>query len=161
MQAADNMGRNSYLESRILAADPVELIHILYEHALAQVRTARASQQAGDIAGRANAVTKVLAILGELEGSLDHKAGGSISLNLARLYEYMRRKLLEASAMRQTEPLDEVESLLTTLEEGWSAMQHKISAPVSNAYPPGAEVYTQPHSADASEVRYAPQSWFA
>ena len=31
------MPRNTYLESRILAADPVELIHILDEHTLAQV----------------------------------------------------------------------------------------------------------------------------
>jgi flagellar protein FliS len=161
MQAAENIRRNSYLESRILAADPVELIQILYEHALIEVRNARACQRAADIAGRAKAVTKALAILGELEGSLNHKAGGSISQNLARLYQYMRKRLLEASMTRQTAALDEVESLLATLEEGWSAMQHKTTAPASGSYPYAAGVHTLVPSSDAAEVEYAQQSWCA
>ena len=81
------MPKDTYLESRVLAADPVELIHILYEHALLQVRLARGAMKAGDIPARARAINKTLAILGELEGSLDFNAGGSITENLARLYK--------------------------------------------------------------------------
>jgi flagellar protein FliS len=161
MQAAENMRRKSYLESRILTADPVELIQILYEHALIEVGNARGCQQAGDIAGRAKAVSKALAILGELEGSLNHKVGGSISQNLSRLYQYMRSRLLEASMTQQTAPIDEVESLLETLDEGWSAIQHKTAAPASVSNPYAAEVHTLPPSSDAAEVEYAPQSWCA
>ena len=36
------MARNLYLESRVLAADPVELIHILYGYAVTQTQEARA-----------------------------------------------------------------------------------------------------------------------
>ena len=61
------MPRDPYLESRVLAADPVELIHILYEHALVQVRSARAALRDGNIAGRSQAISKALAALGELE----------------------------------------------------------------------------------------------
>ena len=161
MQPAKNMRRSSYLESRILAADPVELIQILYEHALIEVRAARAHQKAGDIAARAKAVAKALAILGELEGSLNHRVGGSISQNLSRLYQYMRRRLLEASMTQQTGPMDEVESLLETLEEGWSAIQHKTAAPASGSYEHATEVHTLAPSSDASEAEYAPHSWCA
>jgi len=161
MQAAENIHRKSYLESRILAADPVELIQILYEHALIEVRNARAYQQEGNIAGRAKAVTKALAILGELEGSLNHKAGGSLSQNLARLYQYMRGRLLEASIRQQTAPLDEVESLLTTLDQGWSAIQHNTAAPAASSNPYASEVHTLMPSPGAAEVEYAPQSWCA
>jgi flagellar protein FliS len=161
MQAAENMRRKSYLESRILAADPVELVHILYEHALLAVGDARGCQLAGDIGGRAKAVTKALAILGELEGSLNHKVGGSISQNLSRLYQYMRRRLLEASMTQQTAPLDEVESLLETLDEGWSAIQHKAAAPAPASNPYGGGVHTLLPSAEATEVEYVPQSWCA
>jgi len=161
MQPAKNMRRSSYLESRILAADPVELIQILYEHALIEVRNARAHQKAGDIAARAKAVTKALAILGELEGSLNHKAGGSLSQNLALLYQYMRRRLLDASMTQQTAPLDEVESLLETLEQGWSSIQHKTTTPASGSYQHAAEVHTLVPSSGAPENEYLPQSWCA
>ena len=62
------MPRNVYLESRVMSADPVELIHILYEHGLLQLGAARTSLAARDIAGRNRAISKVLGILGELEG---------------------------------------------------------------------------------------------
>ena len=135
------MPRDAYLESRVLAADPVELIHILYEHTLAQVKSARAALAAGDIAGRSQAIVKALAALGELEGSLDYNAGGSISGRLARLYQYMRKRLVDGNVKREDGALAEVESLLQTLDEGWRAMQHATSAP---AAPPYSYAVTEP-----------------
>ena len=128
------MPRDAYLESRVLTADPVELIHMLYQHALEQVRAARAALAAGDIASRSQAITKVLAALGELEGSLDYNAGGSISQQLARLYQYMRRRLADGNVKREDRALAEVESLMQTLDEGWTAMQHATSAPAALPY---------------------------
>jgi flagellar protein FliS len=135
------MPRDAYLESRVLAADPVELIHILYEHALAQVRSARAALAAGDIAGRSQAISRALAMLGELEASLDHNAGGSISQNLARLYRYMRKRLTDANVKREHGALAEVESLIQTLDEGWTAMRHATWVP---AAPPYYQAVTEP-----------------
>jgi flagellar secretion chaperone FliS len=123
------MPRDAYLESRILSADPVELIHILYEHTLTQVTAARSALAAGDVAGRGRAITKALEALGELEGSLNLEAGGSIGQNLAKLYRYMRKRLTAANLKRDDEALAEVESLMRTLDEGWTAMQHKTSFP--------------------------------
>src|ERR1035437_9703566 len=99
------MPRDAYLESRVLTADPVELIHMLYEHALLQVRSARSALAVGDIARRTEAITKTLAVVGELEGSLNYDAGGSISKNLAKLYQYMRKRLVDGSLKRQDEAL--------------------------------------------------------
>jgi flagellar protein FliS len=135
------MPRDAYLESRVLTADPVELIHILYEHTLAQVKSARAALAAGDIAKRCQAITKALAALGELEGSLDLNAGGSIGGRLARLYQYMRRRLADGNVKREDRALAEVESLLQTLDEGWTAMQHAASAP---AAPPFSYAVAEP-----------------
>ena len=59
--------RQAYLETRILSADPVELVSILYEYAGISVQDARQSLAAGDVPGRARAVTKAIAIMGELE----------------------------------------------------------------------------------------------
>jgi flagellar secretion chaperone FliS len=123
-----------YLESRVLAADAVELIHILYEHALTQVKLARIALADHNIPARTQAISKVLAALGELEGSLDYSTGGSISHNLARLYQYMRKRLIEANLKRDAAALAEVESLMRTLDEGWTAMQYATSVPPALLY---------------------------
>jgi len=128
------MAKDVYLESRVMAADPVELIHILYEHGLVQLRSAREALAKADILGSSRAISKTLAILGELEGSLDFNAGGSISRNLGRLYQYMRRRLVDGNAQRQDEVLAEVESLMRTLDAGWTAMQHATSLPSALPY---------------------------
>ena len=125
------MPRDPYLESRVLAADPVELIHILYEHALVQVKLGRAALRDGNIAGRSQAISKALAALGELEGSLDYSAVGSISQNLARLYQYMRKRLVDGNLKRDDRALAKVESLMQTLDEGWTAMQRAASSPAA------------------------------
>jgi flagellar protein FliS len=128
------MPKDTYLESRVLAADSVELIHLLYEHTLTQVRTARAALAVHDIRGRSQAICKALAAIGELETSLDHNAGGSISRNLARLYRYMRKRLTDANVAREQGALAEVEGLIRTLDEGWTAMQHATTLPAASAY---------------------------
>jgi len=81
------MSSSAYLESRILSADPIELVHILYEHAILAVRDARIHLGAEDIPARSKAVSKAIAIIGELDASLDHKNGGALSQEFARLYE--------------------------------------------------------------------------
>lgn len=112
-----------YLENRILSADPVELICILYEHAILAVQDARDSIERKDIASRSKAISKAIAIIGELEGSLNHRAGGEVSGNLARLYQYIRGRLLAANRSQEAGPLVEVERLLKTVGEAWTAIR--------------------------------------
>jgi len=116
------MWQDAYLESRVLSADPMELVRILYQAALDSVRNARRLLAAGEVAGRCRAITKATAILGELEASLDHHTGGSISRSLAELYQYMRAKLVDASFQKSDAALAEVQSLLVTLAEAWNGV---------------------------------------
>jgi flagellar protein FliS len=114
--------KQAYLETRILSADPVELVSILYEHATISVQDARQSLATGDVPGRARAVTRAIAIVGELEGSLDREQGGEIAANLGRLYPYMRERLTHGNITQTDAPLAEVEALLRTLGDGWKAI---------------------------------------
>lgn len=92
-----------YLESRVLSADGVELVQILFQAALESVEKARRHLSQGDIAARSKEITKASAILAELALSLDHSAGGDLSRTLLELYDYMQRRLLEAN-IQQSEP---------------------------------------------------------
>jgi flagellar protein FliS len=129
------IGNAAYLESRILSADPIELIAILYEHAVLSVRDARECLAKRDVAGRAAKIAKAIAITGELESSLDHSVGGEIPMNLARLYQYIRERLTTANIMKEDAPLADVEGLLNTLAEGWDGVRSTGKQQVSTPPP--------------------------
>jgi flagellar protein FliS len=114
---------DAYLESRIESAEPVQLIRLLYQGALAAVRDARRHLASGDIASRSRAVSKAFAIVMELTASLDRERGGEIAVRLMQLYDYVQRRLLEANARQQDEPLAEVLGLLTSLSEAWQGVE--------------------------------------
>ena len=113
------MWKDAYLESRVLSADPLELIRILYQHALESVQSARKHLVEGDIAARSRCISQAIGAVSELSGSLDHSVGGPISRNLEQLYHYVIQRLFDANLKQQDGPLAEVESLLVTLSEAW------------------------------------------
>jgi flagellar secretion chaperone FliS len=117
------MNRDAYLESKVLSADAVGLIGVLYEAALDSVRDAREHLTAADIAARSKAICKAVDIIDLLGASLDHKTGGDISRNLASLYVYIRQRLLDANLSQTEAPLAEVLGLLTTLAEAWHGIR--------------------------------------
>ena len=117
------MNRDRYLEQRVLSADPVELIQMIYQHALDMVNDARRFLREGDIASRSKAICRAIDALSELEASLNPAQAGNLCQNLAGLYQYMRVRLTAANVTQQDAPMAEVESLLRTLAEGWRAVQ--------------------------------------
>ncbi len=130
--------RNSYLESKILSADAVELVQILYQSALEAIENARRSLKQGEIAARSKQIGKACAILTELTVSLDHNAGGDLSRTLSDLYDYMQRRMLEANFKQTEPPLAEVSKLLATLLEGWLNCKVSAPAPAVQSHPPAA-----------------------
>ena len=131
----------AYLESRIESADPIQLVRLLFQGACVSVREARNCLVAGRITERSRAISKAHAILAELTASLDHGKGGDLSARLARLYDYMMRRLLEANFRQADEPLVEVLGLLTTLSEAWDGIQQQMepAEPVAAPWPASRE----------------------
>lgn len=138
------IGREAYLQTHVLSADPMELVCLLYQHAIEAVKDARRHLAAGDIAGRAAAISKTIGILGELKSSLNREAGAAISSNLEQLYEYMMLRLTEANVRRQDKPLAEVESLLSTLGQAWQEARTRPAATGAPAVP-AAPVWQESH----------------
>ena len=124
-----------YREMEIRTATPEMVIVKLYEGALRFIRTARGHQEAGQVAGRATAIAKTLAIVNELQHSLNLEEGGEIARNLDALYFYVTDRLLEANVRGSLQPLDEASSVLTTLNEAWV----EISKRPAEAMAPSAD----------------------
>lgn len=106
-------------ETKVLGAEGIELTVLLYEGAVQAIHRARHCLAGQDIPGYTRQLGRVQAILLELTAALDHEAGADIAANLDALYEYMQHLAVQALATPAPRPLNEVESLLSTLLEGW------------------------------------------
>jgi flagellar protein FliS len=108
---------------------PLELVVMLYDGAIRFLGDAVDAEQRKDVWARARAVSKALAIVGELRSTLNLEEGGDMALDLDRLYDYMMTRLLEVSTKRDTSGLQEVQQLLVTVREGWVQVSAATSPP--------------------------------
>lgn len=121
-QYADQYRRMAVATS-VAEADPHRLIALLLAGACERIRLAEACLQNGDQARKGKAIGEACAIVGHLNGSLDHEAGGEIAGNLSSLYDYLMRRLTEANLNNDTGALQECLSLLVEIETAWNAIQ--------------------------------------
>lgn len=145
-----NHGYQNYFDNEVLAASPIKLIEMLYGAALDLIVVARRHVQHRDIRARSRAINKALRILSELTHCLNHEAGGILSRNLAGLYGYVGRLLIEANTQQIEPPLVEAEGLLTTLAEAWTACTPPVPEPGfhnSELLQPDASRFTIPSGA--------------
>jgi flagellar protein FliS len=145
-----NSGHDAYLESRVLTADPIELVNLLYQACTQAVREARHHLAEGRIAERSREINKACEIVIELAAALDHERGGEISQRLALLYDYMQQRLLEANMQQSDAPLADVLGLLSTLSEAWAGVRKPEETPVVKS------PWSQPV---AQEAGYSLQGW--
>ena len=108
------------LEARVLSATPIELVQMLYDGAIDAIQCARRHLAEGRIKDRSSSISKAIAILAELRGSLNHEKGGELSATLGGLYSYIQRVLLDANFHQKEDGLAESERLLKTVREGWA-----------------------------------------
>jgi len=110
---------DSYQEGEVLSASPLQLICLLYRAAVESIAEARRCVAARDILGRARAINKAYQIVAELMFSLDRHQEPELSRQLAALYDYIQRLLIDANCRQVDGPLAEAQILLTTLQEAW------------------------------------------
>jgi flagellar protein FliS len=150
----------SSLDTKILAATPMELVKLLYQAAIEAVQAARHHLTRGEIVERGRSVSRAVEVLAELSGSLDHEQGGELSARLAALYDYMQRTLLEANFRQADDGLAQAEMLLKTLNEAWSAIESPRSVGSAEPYPSSRGLAGNAAGYEEHEPRVA-QQWCA
>ena len=118
---------NPYFEQTILCADPVELIGMIYQQAIASVREARQHLEHKKIRERSAAIMRAYTAVAELLAALRPATAPEMTGRLQSLYSYMLQRLLDANMQQADPPLSEVLALLITLAEGWSGVAAKLA----------------------------------
>lgn len=118
-----NAYRQNAAYGGVAAADPHQLITMLYDGALERIRSAVGAMALRDRQGAAQLIHRAVDIVEELRGALRPQGDASIAKNLDDLYDYCGRRLLAGSLRQQTEPLEEVAGLLRELRAGWVSIK--------------------------------------
>ena len=100
-------------------ASPHQLIDLMLSGALERVVSASGCMERNETAEAGESIGKAISIVDSLRVSLDVEKGGDIAKNLGQLYDYIMRRLLEASVSQQPELLAEVASLLQEIKAAW------------------------------------------
>ena len=113
-------GADAYRRIEAESRSPVELVVMLYDGALRFIAEARRASARNDIAARAAAIDRTLAIIAELQSTLDIEQGGPVAQELDRLYTYINSRLLDVTLRQDRGALDDAQKVLTTLRDGWA-----------------------------------------
>jgi flagellar protein FliS len=113
-------GADAYRRTEVQSSSPIELVILLYDGAIRFVVEARQAIATKDVRARTAAVTRALAIIAELQNTLNMQEGGDVAGELDRLYTYMSGRLLDVTAKADDEAAKDVHKLLQTLRDGWS-----------------------------------------
>jgi flagellar protein FliS len=112
-------GAKNYKQMQIGTASPTQILIMLYEGAITNVKKAIIAIEQKNLAEKGKYIGKAHDIINELTVSLNHEVGGQIAKDLERLYNFMVAQLLKANIENDTAALMPVQRNLETLLEGW------------------------------------------
>jgi flagellar protein FliS len=112
-------GANQYKQMAVKTANRGQILIMLYEAAIQNVKKASAAIDRKDQPAKGLAIGKAHDIVNELANTLDFEIGGPIARDLERLYHFMTEQLLKANLETSKEKLETVSKLLETLLSGW------------------------------------------
>lgn len=117
--SAEDPFQISYQESRVFTVSREELVMMLYDGALKFSRRALEALERNDRAALQYNLLRAIKIVHYLDMSLDMQRGQDVAKNLARLYDYIKRRLGASQRSQQREGLDDGMRILNHLRETW------------------------------------------
>ncbi|MCC7369085.1 MAG: flagellar export chaperone FliS [Chloroflexi bacterium] len=108
-----------YRATRVETAGSVDLVVMLYQGAVKFIRLAVEALEREDMKTAHANFVRAQDIVVELLGSLNRDAGGQIATQLAGVYDYCFRRLIQANVKKDPAPAQEVVTILRDLGKAW------------------------------------------
>lgn len=110
----------------IMDADPHRIIQLLLEGVLFRLSLSKQHIVEKNYDKKAKYIGKSMDIINGLRASLNLDEGGKLSNDLNNLYEYMVRRLLQASKENNVSIIDEVVHLITNIKSAWDTIPQNV-----------------------------------
>ncbi len=99
---------------------PLQLVVMCYDGMLRFLRKAREGIEANNIETKVKFINKTIAIVDELQSSLDFVRGGEVARNLDRVYDYFNNSLMKVGMDNDLDLLDHLLTLIDDLRGAWA-----------------------------------------
>ena len=119
-------GAQNYLKTRVFTATPEQLQLMLYDGAIRFAEQARPALAKKDLETSYDMISRAQKIITELQCSLKHDLAPDLCGNLASLYNYVFRKLVEANVEHKVESLDEALRILRYQRDTWALLMEQL-----------------------------------
>ncbi len=130
MYASPNSMYRAYQQNDILTLSPEAIIERLYQAMERSLSAAKDAMEKRQTVIKGEKLGHALAIIGELQASLDMERGGEIARNLYDIYSFATHRLLMANVRNDAAMIDEVIRTIQPLSEAWTQLrkqQHGMS----------------------------------
>ena len=113
---------NNYLSTHYEGMDPEQLILLLYNGALSRLRSTQEGIKENDVKKKGENLSKAIAIISELNASVDSKMDDESTRFLRGLYTAILTELPKISLNNDLKVLDRAEAYIEKLrsDENWS-----------------------------------------
>ncbi|MBF0590196.1 MAG: flagellar export chaperone FliS [Magnetococcales bacterium] len=118
----------SYKTSRTSTASREDLLILLYEGAIRFLERSITEKEAGRLGPHKEFLRRGIAIISELQNTLDFQKGGDLSIQLFDLYGFMLTQLTQANISQDVEFIRKVNVQMETLLEGWREAVRQVKA---------------------------------
>jgi flagellar protein FliS len=116
--------KNVGMETSVNAADPHELVNLLFTALLQSLSAIQSALQRGDNGTKVREIGRSIRLLDEgLGASLNEQQGGELAGNLRALYDYCVMRLTQANMKNDLSLVEEVQRLITPLAQGWTQIR--------------------------------------
>ena len=116
MYATANL-KERYRQDYVSTASPIDLIILLYEGCIKQIKLAQIHFESGSLEKTSAALIRAQDIIAELVASLDLKF--EVSGQLMSLYEYILNELIQMNIKKDFKNAGAVLEMLSSLKEAW------------------------------------------
>jgi flagellar protein FliS len=122
-----NHPAHTYRQFSIQGATALGLVVMLYDSAIAAMQRAATAIEAHDVQKKCTYLNRALAIIAQLEGTLNFELGGEVAQTLKCFYVYSRAQTLKANVENSPEILLSLIQTFATVREAWSQADHRPS----------------------------------
>jgi flagellar protein FliS len=130
---------DQYFRNAVLTATPEQLQMMLYDGAIRFITQAREVMQARDIEQTHNLLTRAQRVILEMQNGLRPEVAPDISRQMAGLYTFVYRRLVDANVNKDLVALDEALQILNHMRETWILLIEKLRQErAGHAVPAGA-----------------------
>jgi flagellar protein FliS len=112
---------SAYRQTEVQTASPVEVVIMLYDTLVRDLNQVIAAVRIQDVEERVRQSNHAFSVLQQLDLMLDHENGGDTAKELARVYSYVRARVIESQIKLDPAILERQIEFILQVRDAWQS----------------------------------------